>query len=376
MASAPSDAELEALEKELEQYKSDAARQLDELAALTQAADACVADSKRETHEARFLPAVYGAASRLAWVASAARACATHPSLRCECCVPCALSCLQFAGQRGSVLGLTPPRHAQFTRDVLHGGPGGGPLDVDKTLWHLEASAARDETLLQKMTARSRRLRADIMRLEKKIADQTSARRATSAVFRCPLALTPALPAQRGKGPSTMDFEALRGEIAALEPAVEAAAREAMSLKASCARAEQTLLDTKAEQAAVEAETDRVQKQATARMAEAARRDEDAGRARSEQAAAERQLEGLRAAAAAAPPLMAMDYIALKAQVASLEKQCHNLERKIEVAQLAARNGGGPRVSAAPTRKRPPTADPAKKMAGVLGVQTLRPAAA
>ena len=50
---APTDAELEALEKELEQFKSDAARQLDELAALTQAADQCIADSKRETHEAR-----------------------------------------------------------------------------------------------------------------------------------------------------------------------------------------------------------------------------------------------------------------------------------------------------------------------------------
>ena len=73
---------------------------------------------------------------------------------------------------------------AQFTRDVLHGGPNGGPLDVDKTLWHLEASAARDETLLQKMTARSRRLRADIMRLEKKIADQTSARRTARAISR------------------------------------------------------------------------------------------------------------------------------------------------------------------------------------------------
>ena len=50
---AQTDAELEALEKELELFKSDAARQLDELAALTQAADQCIADSKRETHEAR-----------------------------------------------------------------------------------------------------------------------------------------------------------------------------------------------------------------------------------------------------------------------------------------------------------------------------------
>lgn len=47
------DADVEALEKELELFKSDAARQLDELVALTQAADACIADSKRETHEAR-----------------------------------------------------------------------------------------------------------------------------------------------------------------------------------------------------------------------------------------------------------------------------------------------------------------------------------
>ena len=157
---------------------------------------------------------------------------------------------------------------------------------------------------------------------------------------------------------------------------MEAAAREAMSLKTQCARTEQTLLDTKTEQAAVEAETERLMKQATARMAEAARRDEDAGRARSEQVSAERQLETLRAAAAAAPPLMAMDYIALKAEVASLEKQCHNLERKIEVAQLAARNGGAPRVSVPAARKRPTTANPAKQLEGVLGVQTLRPAAA
>ena len=158
---------------------------------------------------------------------------------------------------------------------------------------------------------------------------------------------------------------------------MEAAAREAMSLKTQCARTEQALLDTKAKQAAVEAQTDRLMKQATARVAEAARRDEDAGRARSEQVSAERQLETLRAAAAAAPPLMAMDYIALKAEVASLEKQCHNLERKIEVAQLAARNGGAaPRVSAPAARKRPTTANPAKQLEGLLGVQTLRPAAA
>ena len=161
---------------------------------------------------------------------------------------------------------------------------------------------------------------------------------------------------------------------------MEAAAREAMSLKTSCARAEQTLLDTKAEQAAVEAESERQQKQAAARMSEAARRDDDAGRARSEQASAERQLEGLRAAAAAAPSLMAMDYIALKAEVASLEKQCHNLERKIEVAQLAARNGGGARVSAAAAapaapRRRPTTSAAANKLDGLLQAKTLRPAA-
>ena len=64
---------------------------------------------------------------------------------------------------------------------MLHGN-NGGPLDVDKTLWHLEASAARDETLLQKMTSRSRRLRADITRLEKKIAEQSAVRH---AVFTC-----------------------------------------------------------------------------------------------------------------------------------------------------------------------------------------------
>ena len=61
---APSDAELEALEKELEQYKSDAARQLDELAALTQAADAGIADTKRETHEVRLLLQPRGGAER------------------------------------------------------------------------------------------------------------------------------------------------------------------------------------------------------------------------------------------------------------------------------------------------------------------------
>jgi hypothetical protein len=59
---------------------------------------------------------------------------------------------------------------------VLHGGANGGPLDVDTTLGHLEAAAARDETLLQKMNARSRRLRADITRLEKKIAEQSAVR--------------------------------------------------------------------------------------------------------------------------------------------------------------------------------------------------------
>ena len=58
----------------------------------------------------------------------------------------------------------------------MHGGPDGGPLCVDKTLWHLDASAARDETLLQKMHARSRRLRADITRLEKKIKEQSEVR--------------------------------------------------------------------------------------------------------------------------------------------------------------------------------------------------------
>jgi HPt (histidine-containing phosphotransfer) domain-containing protein len=63
---APTDAELEALEKELEQFKSDAARQLDELAALTQAADQCIADSKRETHEARPCAAC-AAALHAAW---------------------------------------------------------------------------------------------------------------------------------------------------------------------------------------------------------------------------------------------------------------------------------------------------------------------
>ena len=68
---------------------------------------------------------------------------------------------------------------------MLHGA-NVAQLDADKTIWHLEASAARDETLLQKMTARSRRLRADITRLEKKIADQASVRcaaRASAAAF-------------------------------------------------------------------------------------------------------------------------------------------------------------------------------------------------
>ena len=68
---------------------------------------------------------------------------------------------------------------------MLHGA-NGAQLDADKTIWHLEASAARDETLLQKMTARSRRLRADITRLEKKIADQAAVRyaaRASAAAF-------------------------------------------------------------------------------------------------------------------------------------------------------------------------------------------------
>jgi hypothetical protein len=49
----PTDADVAALEAELERFKADATRQLDEIAALTDAADACIADAKRETHEAR-----------------------------------------------------------------------------------------------------------------------------------------------------------------------------------------------------------------------------------------------------------------------------------------------------------------------------------
>ncbi len=77
---------------------------------------------------------------------------------------------------------------------------------------------------------------------------------------------------------------------------------------------------------------------------------------------------------AATPPVLAMDYIAIKADVAAMEKQCANLERKIQVAQLAARNGGGrAAVSAAPVAPRR-TAPPvgAKGLDGLLGVQTLR----
>ena len=72
---------------------------------------------------------------------------------------------------------------------MLHGA-NGAQLDADKTIWHLEASAARDETLLQKMTARSRRLRADITRLEKKIADQASVRYAAAAAAAASRVLT------------------------------------------------------------------------------------------------------------------------------------------------------------------------------------------
>jgi hypothetical protein len=49
----PTDADVAALEAELERFKADATRQLDEIAALTDAADACIADAKRETHEVR-----------------------------------------------------------------------------------------------------------------------------------------------------------------------------------------------------------------------------------------------------------------------------------------------------------------------------------
>ena len=49
----PTDADVEALEAELERFKADAARELDEVAFLTDAADACIADARRETHEAR-----------------------------------------------------------------------------------------------------------------------------------------------------------------------------------------------------------------------------------------------------------------------------------------------------------------------------------
>jgi hypothetical protein len=195
---------------------------------------------------------------------------------------------------------------------------------------------------------------------------------------------------QRGKGPSTLDFETLRVEIAQLEPAVEAAAREALQLKAAVSRSEVAALDLKGELAAAEAEGARLAKQLGTRIAETARRDEDTGRAANERAAAERALEALRASIAATPPVLAMDYIAIKADVAALEKQCVSLERKIEVATLAAKNGGAGAAtmrgggalhatmpgagaaSAAARRKAADAAAPGKGLGGLLGVQTLR----
>jgi hypothetical protein len=61
-AAEPTDAEVEALEAELERFKADAARQLDEVAALTDAAETCVADAKRELHDVRAPPAARAAA--------------------------------------------------------------------------------------------------------------------------------------------------------------------------------------------------------------------------------------------------------------------------------------------------------------------------
>ncbi len=155
---------------------------------------------------------------------------------------------------------------------------------------------------------------------------------------------------------------------------MEAATREALQLKAAAARSEVAALDLKQAVAATEAEGERLAKQLVTRQAEAARRDEDTARAASERTAAERALEALRASVAATPPVLAMDYIAVKADVAALEKQCLGLQRKLEVAQLAARNAG--RAAARPlhtatTRRRPAEAPGAAALHGLLGVQTL-----
>ena len=111
---------------------------------------------------------------------------------------------------------------------------------------------------------------------------------------------------------------------------------------------------------------------------QAARREEDIGRTHNEIASAQRQLTALRASTAVAPPVAAMAFITLKADVAALKNNVASLTRKCEVAALVqksaarlSKTGGSPAASKAsgrtPTRPRTATLD------GLLTTRSVHP---
>lgn len=173
------------------------------------------------------------------------------------------------------------------------------------------------------------------------------------------------------------DLEALRQELADLAPAVEASAREAGRLKADSIHKDEALLDLKRQLAALEAANERVAKQVASRAAEAARREEDVGRTYNEVATAQRQLAALRASTAVAPPVAAMDFITLKAEVAALKNSVASLTRKCEVAALVQKSAARlakPTVTPGKTPGRAGARPGTASLDGLLTTRSVQPA--
>lgn len=200
---------------------------------------------------------------------------------------------------------------------MLHGHEG-AQVGGEQTLFHVDATSHAKEQLAQRMVTRSRRLNADLVRMERKLELSKAEQ-------------------ERGKALSARDLEVLRLELRQLPTAVEAVSRAAGHLKASNAREDARLDQLRRELAAAEAYGAQLAKSLVQAAQQLARKEEDTQRAASETAQAQRQLKALQASLLASPPVAATDYIKVKSDVALLEKNLASAQRKLQVAQLVRR---------------------------------------
>ena len=102
---------------------------------------------------------------------------------RRQTCVPAALRvCFALGSPTNACVSRARPSagclstHTQLRSAVLAGGPGGGPMSAEQALFALTSATATKEALVERMQRRCRRTHADLVRIERKVAQAAEER--------------------------------------------------------------------------------------------------------------------------------------------------------------------------------------------------------